>query len=124
MSTQIARAKVKTAKQLEEPRSRIQVLERDVRIWKQDYLTVLREYARTLEEFMEHIDGEIRVLEDREIPLHVAIARVTDAAVQCRPMVKRLEKLKEVISLIEQKQAQTAGRTREEDQKEVKTRRK
>jgi len=105
-------------------KKRIRALERDVRIWKQDYLTVLREYARTLEEFMEHIDGEIRVLEDREIPLHVAIARVTDAAVQCRPMVKRLEKLKEVISLIEQKQAQTAGRTREEDQKEVKTRRK
>jgi len=101
MSTQIARAKVKTAKQLEEPRSRIQVLERDVRIWKQDYLTILREYARTLEEFMEHIDNEIRVLEDKEIPLHVAIARVTDSAVQCRPMVKRLEKLKEVIPLIE-----------------------
>jgi len=121
MTTQIARAKVKPAKQPEESRARIRALERDVRIWKQDYLTILREYARTLEEFMEHIDGEIRVLEDREIPLHVAIARVTDAAVQCRPMVKRLEKLKEVISLIE---AQTAGRTREEDQKEVKTRRK
>jgi len=101
MTTRTAKGKVKTAKQPEESRSRIRALEKDVRIWKQDYLTILREYARTLEEFMEHIDNELRVLEDKEIPLHVAIARVTDSAVQCRPMVKRLEKLKEVIPLIE-----------------------
>jgi len=92
---------------LRELRAKVRTLEKDARIWRQDYLTILREYARTLQEFMEHIDGEIRVLEDREIPLHVAIARVTDAAVQCRPLVKRLEKLKEVIPLIEKMEAYT-----------------
>jgi len=53
MTTKSAKAKVKTAKQPEESRASIRALERDVRIWKQDYLTILREYVRALEEFID-----------------------------------------------------------------------
>jgi len=76
-------------------------LVKEVRSWKQDYLLMLKEYATTLEEFVEHIDNELRVLEDKEIPLHVAIARVTDSAVRSRSLAPRLEKIRELITILE-----------------------
>lgn len=82
--------------------SRVEQLEKARDERNRDYVELAKEYQEVLDQFVEHLQVEVSTLCNKDLPLHVCVARVIDAASSGKHLLeKRAEKLRKAVKLIE-----------------------